>query len=43
MDNFEKLIQEKIQLEAQVKTRRHFIKQCATGIGGLALSSTALP
>jgi hypothetical protein len=39
MDNFEKLIQEKIALEVEAKTRRHFIKQCATGIGGLALSS----
>ena len=36
MDNFEKLIQEKIALEVEAKTRRHFIKQCATGIGGLA-------
>lgn len=39
MDNFEKLIQEKIELELQAKTRRHFIKQCASGIGGIALSS----
>ncbi|MEX0289450.1 MAG: DUF1501 domain-containing protein, partial [Flavobacteriaceae bacterium] len=35
----ERLIEEKIAREAQAKTRRHFIKDCATGLGGLALSS----
>lgn len=39
MDYLERLIQEKLQQEAQAKTRRHFIKECATGLGGLALSS----
>jgi len=39
MDYLERLIQEKLEREAQTKTRRHFIKECATGLGGLALSS----
>ena len=39
MDNIERLIQEKINRELQAKTRRHFIKNCAGGLGGLALGS----
>lgn len=39
MDNLERLIQEHLKREAQLKTRRHFIKNCAQGVGGLALSS----
>ncbi len=39
MDNIDKLILEKIQREIQTQTRRHFIKECAAGFGGLALSS----
>ncbi|MDY7394216.1 DUF1501 domain-containing protein [Aureibaculum sp. 2210JD6-5] len=39
MDKLERLIKEKLERDIQAKTRRHFIKQCATGIGGLALSS----
>ncbi|MCK5441636.1 MAG: DUF1501 domain-containing protein [Maribacter sp.] len=39
MDNLEKLIQEKINRDLQAKTRRHFIKNCASGLGGLALGS----
>lgn len=39
MNKIERLIQEKIAQDVQAKTRRHFIKQCATGIGGLALGS----
>ena len=39
MDNLERLIREKLKREVQTKTRRHFIKNCAQGIGGLALSS----
>ncbi|MET2984677.1 DUF1501 domain-containing protein [Aureibaculum conchae] len=39
MDKLERLIKEKLERNVQAKTRRHFIKQCATGIGGLALSS----
>ena len=38
-DLIDKLIQEKLAREAQAKTRRHFIKSCAQGMGGLALSS----
>src|SRR6056297_1167735 len=38
-DIVERLIQEKLAREAQEKTRRHFIKSCAQGMGGLALSS----
>jgi hypothetical protein len=38
-DKIQRLIQERITLEAEAKTRRHFIKQCATGMGGLALGS----
>tara|TARA_R110000868_G_scaffold57541_2_gene177644 strand:+ start:126 stop:299 length:174 start_codon:yes stop_codon:yes gene_type:complete len=37
--NIDRLIAEKVNIELEVKTRRHFIKQCATGIGGLALGS----
>ncbi|MGB5497432.1 MAG: DUF1501 domain-containing protein [Maribacter sp.] len=39
MDYLERLIKEKLAREAQAKTRRHFIKECATGLGGLAFSS----
>ncbi len=39
MDNLKKLIQEKVDLDAKAKTRRHFIIECAAGMGGLALSS----
>jgi len=42
MDQLQKLIEEKIAREAQAKTRRHFIKECATGLGGLALGSMFL-
>lgn len=38
-DKIQRLIQERINREAEAKTRRHFIKQCATGMGGLALGS----
>jgi hypothetical protein len=38
-DLIKKLIQEKVARETQAKTRRHFIKNCAQGMGGLALSS----
>ncbi len=36
-DTLDRLIQEKWNREVQAKTRRHFIKQCASGMGGLAL------
>ena len=38
-DIVERLIQEKLARETQENTRRHFIKSCAQGMGGLALSS----
>tara|TARA_R110002051_G_scaffold2189_1_gene11251 strand:+ start:6882 stop:8399 length:1518 start_codon:yes stop_codon:yes gene_type:complete len=38
-NNIDRLIAEKLKIELETKTRRHFIKQCATGMGGLALSS----
>ncbi|WP_190809798.1 DUF1501 domain-containing protein [Flagellimonas sp. S3867] len=42
MDQIERLIREKLMRDAQAKTRRHFIKDCATGLGGLALGSIFL-
>ncbi|SFT16204.1 Protein of unknown function [Zhouia amylolytica] len=39
MDNTERLIQEKIKREIETQTRRHFIKDCVAGMGGIALSS----
>ena len=38
-NNIENLIAEKLKREIETQTRRHFIKQCATGMGGLALGS----
>ncbi|AZQ60419.1 DUF1501 domain-containing protein [Maribacter sp. MJ134] len=38
-DIVHRLLHEKLAREAQAKTRRHFIKSCAQGMGGLALSS----
>jgi len=38
-DRLEQLILEKLALDAKAKTRRHFIKECASGLGGLAMSS----
>lgn len=38
-NSLDRLIEERIQRELQAQTRRHFIKQCATGMGGLALGS----
>lgn len=38
-DIIKRLLHEKMAAEAQAKTRRHFILQCAQGIGGLALST----
>ncbi len=37
--NIDRLIAEKLKRDVETKTRRHFIKQCATGMGGLALGS----
>ena len=39
MDNYKKLIQEQLLRNAQVNSRRHFLKDCTLGIGGLALGS----
>ena len=37
MDRIEKLIAEQRLTEAQFNSRRHFIKDCTLGLGGLAL------
>ena len=37
-DPLDRLVEELRLREAQSKTRRHFIRQCTTGMGGLALS-----
>ena len=39
MDNYKKLIQEQLLRNAQVNSRRHFLKDCTLGIGGLAFGS----
>ncbi|UNZ00244.1 DUF1501 domain-containing protein [Zhouia spongiae] len=39
MDNTERLIQEKLKRDIETQTRRHFIKECVAGMGGIALSS----
>lgn len=39
MNSLDRLIKEKLQRDIQVKTRRHFIKDCVAGMGGLALGS----
>jgi len=39
MDNTNKILAEKLRNELKIKTRRHFIKNCVTGMGGLALGS----
>ena len=39
MDPLDRLIKERIERELQAKTRRHFIKNCVSGMGGLALGS----
>jgi len=38
-DIVNRLLREKLEREIQATTRRHFIKSCAQGMGGLALSS----
>ncbi len=37
--NLDKLLVEKAKRDLEATTRRHFIKQCASGMGGLALGS----
>ncbi len=39
MENIDRLIKEKIRREIEAQTRRHFIKDCVAGMGGLALGS----
>ena len=39
MDNTNKLLQEKFNNELKINTRRHFIKNCVTGMGGIAIGS----
>ncbi|MFC4873708.1 DUF1501 domain-containing protein [Negadavirga shengliensis] len=42
MDNFESLLAEKLKRELETTTRRHFLKECVSGMGGLALGSLFL-
>lgn len=39
MDQLDRLIRERIEAELRATTRRHFIKDCVAGMGGLALGS----
>lgn len=39
MDKINKLLKEQKVLDAQLNSRRHFLKDCTLGIGGLALGS----
>ena len=39
MDKIKKLLSERRLVEAQFNSRRHFIKDCSLGLGGLALGS----
>ena len=39
MDNIKKLLEERRVVEAKFNSRRHFIKDCSLGLGGLALGS----
>lgn len=42
MDELKKLMAERLRTELQANTRRHFIKSCVSGMGGLALGSLFL-
>ncbi|NHE59822.1 DUF1501 domain-containing protein [Cyclobacterium plantarum] len=42
MDKLKKLIAERLERELQASTRRHFVKSCVSGMGGLALGSMFL-
>ena len=39
MDNIKKLLEERRVVEAKFNSRRHFIKDCSLGLGGIALGS----
>jgi len=39
MDNLHKLMVERLERELQNQTRRHFVKNCVSGMGGLALGA----
>ena len=39
MDNVKKLLEERRVVEAKFNSRRHFIKDCSLGLGGIALGS----
>ena len=39
MDNIKKLLEERRVVDAKFNSRRHFIKDCSLGLGGLALGS----
>lgn len=42
MDKFKSLLAEKLKRELETTTRRHFLKECVSGMGGLALGSMFL-
>ena len=39
MDNIKKLLEEKNTANAKLNSRRHFLKDCTLGLGGMALGS----
>ena len=39
MDDLKKLLEEHNQFNAQLNSRRHFLKECTLGLGGIALGS----
>ena len=39
MDRIKKLLEEKNTANAKLNSRRHFLKDCTLGLGGIALSS----
>lgn len=39
MDNIKNLLNEKNELNARLNSRRHFLKECTLGLGGIALGS----
>ena len=39
MDNIDTLIAERRAFEARLNSRRHFLKECTLGLGGIALGS----
>ena len=39
MDNLKRLLAENKEFEARLNSRRHFLKDCTLGLGGIALGS----